>query len=70
MNIAEILDYESTRKALRVCIGDNGCTGCPLKCKSNCTKILHKSSYKHLKELKTKLEEHEDREIFKEANDY
>jgi hypothetical protein len=66
----ELLDYESTRKALRVCLGDKGCAGCPLKGNSKCTIILHKSSYKHLKELKIKLEECEDREIFQEANDY
>lgn len=65
----QLLDYESTRKALRVCLGDKGCTGCPLKGISNCTSILHKSSYKHLKELKTKLEKYEDREIFQEVND-
>ena len=67
--MAELLDYESTRKALRKCIGDKGCAGCPLKGNSNCTSILHKSSYKHLKELKIKLEEYEDREIFEEAKD-
>ena len=66
----QILDYESTRKALRICLGDKGCVGCPLKGISKCTNILHKSSYNHLKELKIKLEEYEDREIFEEANDY
>lgn len=65
----ELLDYESTRKALRKCLGDKGCVGCPLKGYSKCSDILLKSSYKHLKELKTKLEEYEDREIFQEAND-
>ena len=65
----QLLDYESTRKALRVCLGDKGCVGCPLKGNSKCTSTLLKSSYKHLKELKTKLEEYEDREILQEVND-
>lgn len=57
----QLLDYESTRKALRICLGDKGCAGCLLKGNSKCTNILHKSSYKHL---------YEDREMFQEANDY